>query len=153
MSNYPNRVETQNFELEKISQFYTEYYQIIWVIGYLLSVLLIAIARKNSSVAVFVANLLYVTVGFPFWILGLIIRLRKVFKRDGSTIASNPPTVVIDNPEVQIVNIRKIRSGTWSMTVRTRANASTSQRQIFESGGGNGSVNGENYNFTVYANN
>ena len=64
----------------------------------------------------------------------------------------NAPTIIIDNPEVQIISIKK--SGTdWTMTVCTRSNPGyTSEMTVVGDGGGNGSVYGESFNYRAHPN-
>jgi uncharacterized membrane protein YhaH (DUF805 family) len=64
----------------------------------------------------------------------------------------NPPTIIIDNPEVAIVSIKKAGIN-WTLTVCTRSNpGSTSDMTVSDNGSGNGSVGFESFRYQAYPN-
>jgi hypothetical protein len=62
------------------------------------------------------------------------------------------PTIVIDNPEVVIISIKENNRGGWTSKLTTRSRmGSTSLLHISNNTmGGNGSVNGERFNYEVH---
>jgi uncharacterized membrane protein YhaH (DUF805 family) len=65
----------------------------------------------------------------------------------------NPPTIIIDNPEVQIVSIKKSGGSDWTLAVCTRSNTNISEMTVVGDGGGNGFVHDETFNYRAHPNN
>lgn len=49
-------------------------------IVYLILVWFLSAARRNPSLAIFIVNILFITIGFPFWVLGRLLGMRSAIK-------------------------------------------------------------------------
>ena len=130
----------------------------VYGVGYLLFVLLIQVGKDNAQFAMLLFKMLYYTVGLPLLILNSVFKFfyKLIFKRkfSSNTSKTSAPNIVIDNPAVQIIGIRPTGKNDWTIEVRTRSNANSTLITGVGSGtiGGNGSVNGEQFNFRAYFN-
>jgi hypothetical protein len=125
-------------------------------VAYLILFFIIKTGKDNAQFAMLVFKFLYYSIGFPLLVINGIIKFcyRLIFKGSPSNRAGvdKAPNVVIDNPEVQIIGIKRDGAGQWNVKLRTRNNASTNSMTVSTTSGGNGFVNGESFNYQSYPN-
>ena len=105
-------------------------------LAYLLLVWFLSAARRNPSLAIFVVNILFIVIGFPFWVLGRVLGMRSAMKGNYNptskqTKNKNSDDVSDQNvaPEKERILIQSQRKGGVWITKNTLS-PGTSDSQI-----------------------
>jgi len=124
--------------------------------GYILCLIVLRSATSSANIAMLLCKSTYWAIGFPILIPFHLARLTLRLLGPSSNNIQNTgqaeerPYVSIDNPQVVVSSMK--RSGSkWILTLRTHSSMSTTPLTISGKAhkGGNGSVNGESFRYTV----